>query len=485
MNTNHRSGNFDPTNLTAREDWNTDLGNADILLHLTDDGARYCHPQKSWYIWNGKRWQQDTNGSVGNSSAQISEQYFLEAGRLASAGKIKRAADISKMAIKAANVKVMNDATKASSLIAPHINLDETDPHPTILNVQNGLLDIETGELHDHNKDYLTTRVCQVDYDVTADCPTWDKFLIDIFPGDPEPDGLGGVYYPPDVPLIDYFQKAVGYTLSGYTTEQCLFFLYGSGANGKSTAMDVIALLLGDYSSKISMNVLQKSHMPQTPTELATLPGARFVLSSEVSEGKFFAEELAKDMTGGDTLSVRHLYGHWFQYRPVFKLWIYGNHKPRIKGTDWGIWRRIRIIPFSARFQGAEKDTAMPKKLEAELPGILNWAMEGYRRWKTEGMDLPDAVRETIEQYRSDEDIFGDFFAAAVNVSPFAKTTTNSDFYKAYCQWCKEQGVKYMQSPRIMASALDERGYQRRKGKPLAFFTAELNSEGERLLAAN
>ncbi|MHC4215333.1 MAG: DNA primase family protein, partial [Planctomycetota bacterium] len=353
------------------EIWNTDLGNARLMLHLAENDIKYCPPQKSWYVWNGQKWEQDIENKVSRLASDLAAFYLNRATKQIKNGHKDDAAKLSAAALKIANNSRMSAAVSSAERIAPQLFPDEFDPNPMIINVKNGLLDLDGPTLLPHDKNYPTTKTSPVSYDPTATCPRWMQFLAEVFPSDPE--------------LETYFQQACGYTLTGLTAEQSLFFLYGRGQNGKSTAMNIIAAIMGDYYTKLTISALQQTYQPQVPTEIATLPGSRMVLTSEIAENHFMAENLLKDLVGGDTITARHLYGQWFSFRPKFKLWIYGNHKPRIKGTDEGIWRRIKLLPFTARILDEHIDPYLEEKLMVELPGILNWMIDGLAGWQSNG----------------------------------------------------------------------------------------------------
>ena len=252
-----------------------------------------------------------------------------------------------------------------------------------------------------------------------------------------------------------------GYTLSGLTTEQCLFFLHGRGANGKSTFVETVMALLGDLGHKARAQVLMLSERERVSNEVAALAGRRLVVTSELSDGGRLDEGLVKDLTGGDTMSARFLYGEPFTFRPTFKLWLYGNHKPTIAGTDDGIWRRVRLIPFTVQIPEKERDATLPAKLRAELPGLLTWALRGWQDFQRHGLGTPAAVTQATAEYRSESDVMGIFLEERCRLHDGA-TAEAGKLYAAYCEWATENGLRPMSNVRF-AKSLSERGFAKDK----------------------
>lgn len=294
------------------------------------------------------------------------------------------------------------------------------DSAPWLLNCRNGTIDLKTGTPHPHDRAQLLTKQIDVDYDPAAPAPRWARFIERITDGDPE--------------LATYMQRAAGYTLTGDVSEQCLFFCYGNGANGKSTYVETLAALLGNFWLKAPTEMLmqQRSGGGGVPNDVARLPGARMVVAAEVSEGGRIDEAKVKDLTGGDTLIARFMRAEFFEFRPVFKLWLYGNHKPQIRGTDNGIWRRIRLIPFTATIPEAERDPALAEKLRVELAGILAWAVRGCLAWQAEGLTAPVAVKAATDTYRAEMDAIGAFLLDSCTIAPRLSASAGDLYKKGY-----------------------------------------------------
>jgi len=297
---------------------------------------------------------------------------------------------------------------------------DQFDTDPWLLNCLNGTIDLKNGELRPHNRDDLITRMVPVEYDAKATCPLFLKFLDRIMGGNQS--------------LISFLQKILGYSLTGSTREQCLFFLYGLGANGKSTLLNIVQSLWGDYATRTSSETFLAKKPGSIPNDVAALRGARLAIAVEVEQGRRLAEVLVKEMTGGDTISARFMRAEWFSFKPQFKILLAANHKPIIRGTDFAIWRRIRLIPFTVQIPKEEQDRDLPEKLSAELPGILNWAVAGCLQWHFGGLELPKEVDDATQDYRAEMDVLGGFIAERCIVDPGADATA-AELYKSYTVW--------------------------------------------------
>ena len=271
----------------------------------------------------------------------------------------------------------------------------------------------------------------------------WQGFLDRIFDGNEN--------------LIRFVQKAIGYALTGSTREQVVFFLYGTGRNGKSTLINTVQALLGDYAMHTPTTTLMSRKSEGVPNDVARLKGARFVSAVEAESGRRLSEPFIKQLSGGDVITARFMRAEWFEFRPQFKLFFATNHKPIIRGTDLAIWRRIRLIPFNVTIPEDEVDPDLGQKLLKELPGILNWAIEGCLVWQKEGLGLPAEVAEATEAYRNEMDVLGGFFDECCILNPLARVTKR-DFYEAYVQWA-ERSRETVLSQRKIGMMMMERGF--------------------------
>ena len=300
----------------------------------------------------------------------------------------------------------------------------QLDKHKMAFNVPNGTLSLKSGQLVPAKRDYFITKFSPVEFTDNADCPMWRRFLDDIFGGDRE--------------LIRYIQKAVGYSMTGDTSEQCVFFLYGTGRNGKSTFLDVLREIFGDYVSNIQPEtIMVKNSMGNgINSDIARLKGARMVTTVEPNEGVRLNEGLIKQLTGDDAVTARKLYGNEFEFKPEFKLWMATNHKPVIRGTDDGIWRRIHMIPFTVQIPVDKVDRQLKSKLEREYPAILRWAVEGCLLWQREGLKQPRAVLDMTREYRREMDVISGFLDDRCEVGE-GFSAKSSELYAAYSAWCE------------------------------------------------
>jgi putative DNA primase/helicase len=256
--------------------------------------------------------------------------------------------------------------------------------------------------------------------------------------------------------LITFLQRAVGYALTGDTSEHVLFLLHGTGRNGKSTFLETLHALLGDYAKQADFATFLARKHDTVRNDLAELQGARFVAAVEVEEGRRLAENLVKQLTGGDRIKARFLYQEYFEYVPQFKVFLACNHKPVIRGTDLAIWERIRLIPFTVTIPKAERDTHLLTKLLQELPGILAWAVQGCLAWQQHGLGEPQAVVQATGAYRAEMDLLGSFLEDTVVLGTHHQVTSK-DLYTAYCTWCETNGETPM-SKKALGSRLLERG---------------------------
>jgi putative DNA primase/helicase len=255
--------------------------------------------------------------------------------------------------------------------------------------------------------------------------------------------------------LIAFLKRAVGYSLTGDVSEQVLFFLHGSGSNGKSTFTRVVQDMLGEHATQAPPDLLIAKKNPNHPTELTSLFGARFAVCQEVEAGAFFAEVTLKQLTGGDLIAARRMREDYWRFRPTHKLWIAGNHKPNVRGTDHAMWRRIRLVPFAVTIADKAKDPHLPEKLAAELPGILRWAVEGCLEWQRAGLAPPAIVLAATEEYREEQDLIGDFVSERCALDPLF-TCSASSLYDSYSAWCDENHQRPM-SQRAVAERLKQK----------------------------
>jgi P4 family phage/plasmid primase-like protien len=418
----------------------TETGNAERFRDRYGAQARFCHVWGSWLPYDGRHWKRDDTGAVRSWAKETVRSILAEAAGIEDDEERKKTA------------KWARDSEKASTRAALLINAqvepgipilpEQMDADPLLFNIQNGTVDLRTGQLRLHDPLNYITKLAPVYFDPEATCPTFLAFLERVLPD-------------PDVRA--FVRRAIGYSLTGEMCEQCLFFLYGGGANGKSTLLGVLQALMGDYARQAAPELLVSRGGDRHPTELADLFGARMVASIEVDEGKRLAETLVKQMTGGDKMKARFMRADFFEWTPTHKLFLAANHRPEIRGTDYAIWRRIHMVPFTVTIPKAERDGRLPAKLLAELPGILNWAIAGCLDWQRNGLGVPQAVRDATEEYRAEQDILADFLAERCVIDPQTWAAA-SDLYRAYSEWCDAGGTKPL-SGTAFGTRLAERGH--------------------------
>lgn len=423
----------------------TDLGNAERFVHQHKGIISYCSIHKAWYIWDGKRWKEDTAGKIYHLARQTVRSIPKEADQFPDGDtRWKEALNWAAKSESREKVKAMVELAQYDPEIT--VEPEEFDRNPWLLNCLKGTLNLKTGKLQDHKREDMITKICPVSYDPAATCHRWKQFLDEIFRGNTE--------------LMDYIQKLCGYALTGSTKEQDFYLLYGNGANGKSTFVKTIMDLIGrDYAKQTAATALLTKQHETAGEEIAVLEGARLVATIEVDDGKRLAESLVKQLTGGDRVRVRRLYSNSFEFEPTFKLVMVCNHKPRITGTDTGIWRRIKLIPFEVQIPEHKQDPDLTDKLKQELPGILNWCIKGCLKWLKEGLRPPEIVDAATTSYRVESDTIGAFLDECTTTSNKQARTQARDLYSAYKNWIQAAG-EYALSMKRFNDRLKERGFQ-------------------------
>ena len=309
------------------------------------------------------------------------------------------------------------------------IRTESLDLAPWLFNCQNGTIDLRNGNLLPHQRDDLLTKISPIKYDPDAIAPTWQNFLDQIFASNKT--------------IESYVQRFLGYSLTGMVSEQALAFLHGEGANGKTTFVNAIRDFFGDYAQEAAPDMLLEKRFSGIPNDLARLRGARFVSVTETSDGRRFDEGIIKRLTGGDRITARFLKAEYFEFEPSHKLWLISNHKPIIKGQDFAIWRRIKLIPFEVIFADHEQDKSLPDKLKEELPGILAWAVRGCLDWQQVGLNEPDEVKIATGCYKSEMDVVQRFIDECCTVEQRLSVMANG-LYMTYQEWSEKAGEENM-----------------------------------------
>jgi len=405
----------------------TDLGNARRFVAQHQDDVRSVSlARRPWLIWDGPRWTTDDTGEVERRAKATIRSLYVEAAHAPDA-EVRDA--ILKHAAKSERASAVRALLELSAT-EPEIALtaDTLDSDPWLFNVENGTIDLRTGELRPHRRKDLITKLVPVEYRPNAKALRWRSFLKEIMDGDAE--------------LIDYVQRAIGYTMTGDTREECLFFCYGHGGNGKTKFFEVIRAVMGDYAQQADFNTFLSRRGEGPRNDLARMRGARLVTASEGDMEKGFDTTVLKQLTGGDTVTARRLYEEAFEFRPQHKLWLAANHKPIVKEQTEGFWRRMKLVPFNVIIPKEQRDRELEQKLMVELPGILNWAIEGCMRWQQSGLPEPKAIRRATESYRDENDILGEFLDHHCVIGNGAWTATTALYQKFSDWWLATRGPR-------------------------------------------
>jgi putative DNA primase/helicase len=429
------------------EDLN-DTGNARRLVQNFGDVIRYCYGMKDWLVWDGTRWRIDNSGQMERFIKATAERIRDEATCFDEKSAACQAilAHASK-SLEQHKIRAAKD--NAASEAAIGIEREALDADPFLLNVANGTIDLRTGELLPHFKGNFITQMAHVSYDPEASYPEWMAFLLEIMDGDEE--------------LVEYLQRVVGYALTGDISEQCVFICYGRGANGKSTFIETIHALFGDYSQSTKFSTFTE----KGDHALAILAGfekTRLVTASETRAEAALAEDLIKEITGGEAITAKALYKMPFTYHPQFKLILSANHRPPIRHQDHGTWRRIRLIPFEVTIPKHQQRRDLPDVLRDELPGILTWAVQGCLAWQQgrqdggDGLKTPEVVLHATEEYKNDMDTIADFLRDKFVLDASYKVEQKRVF-PMYQEWNQANGNRYTMNKRNLNEALIERGF--------------------------
>lgn len=421
----------------------SDLGNAERLVDEAGRDLRYCHPFAKWLVWDGKRWANDNTGAIKRKCKAVIRKMYADASKILDDERRKKYIDYTRKCESDSKIKAMLSLAQSEPSIP--VLPEDLDPNPWLLNCLNGTINLKTGKLQPHKRENLITKLAPFDYDPNATCNAWLDHLDKIMDGDQQ--------------LINFMQRAFGYSLTGDTSERVVFICWGSGANGKSITNDCIATLCGDYAMRTPTETLLIKRNDGIPNDVARLKGARFVYAAEAEQGRRLAESAIKDITGGEKISARFMRGEWFDFYPEFKVWLGTNHKPIIKGTDNAIWDRIRLIPYEVRIPENERlpKSTMLELFKEEMPGILAWSVNGCLEWQKTRLNPPDRVLAATQAYRTEMDIVGNFIEECCEAND-AKTVTAKALYEAYEEWSKGNGDKPM-SKKMFGMKLHEHGF--------------------------
>ena len=418
----------------------SDVGNAQRLVARHGGDLRFVHAWRRWFVWDGRRWALDETGEPVRRMVETIRH-------LAAAAAATDDPEVRKALLKHAlrseqEPRVRAALSLAESAAGVPVLTAELDGDPFLLNVENGTIDLRTGELREHSRDDLNTKLAPVVYDPAARAPLFETFLERVLP---------------DAELRRFVLALLGYSLTGDTSEQVLPIFYGTGSNGKSTLVETVRAMLGDYGQQAPASTFLERRGDTVRNDVARLRGARFVAATETGEGRRLDEALVKQLTGGDTITARFLHAEYFEFRPQFTPVIVTNHKPAVRGTDDAIWRRIRLVPFNVRIPDSDRDPHLQAKLRGELPGILALAVKACLDWQQHGLPAAAAVTDATDEYRSDSDLVGRFLDDCCVVGAGVKAKAG-DLYNRLDYWCEANG-EHRPTAKAFGSRLAERGF--------------------------
>lgn len=433
----------------------TDLGNAERLVAYHGDEIRWDAARKVWRVWDGRRWAVDDALEVNRRAADTARRIRQEAAAAPASNCNGRdlGRDLFSHAVKSESrdrLAAMQEVAKARPGIA--ISAVALDSDPWVLNVLNGTLDLLTGTLRPHNRADLLTKLTPIEYRPDCRSERWERFLADATGNDPE--------------LIAFLQTVAGYTLTGDTSEEKLFLVHGPEASGKTTFLEALRATMGEYARTIQADLLTKQRDSRgggaASPELAGLAGARLAAGSEMEQGREIAEALAKNLTGGEPITARHLYAELFDFRPQFKLWLALNHCPKVSADDGAIWRRILRIGFEHTVPLERRDKTLKPYLRAPAggaPAVLAWAVEGCLRWQREGLIIPAAVARSTSAYRAESDPLATFSEDCLRFT-HAAWTPWGEIWAAYNEHAADNGTpeRYRVTPKRLQERLRAHG---------------------------
>jgi putative DNA primase/helicase len=413
----------------------SDSMRAHALVEFCGGRIKYA-PGLGFWTWNGRIWEP--------GETRVRQAIHAMGAALMLAGRTREARWYG------TTVRIDALITELRAVPAVAVHADQFDARPELLTFKNGTVDLRTGELREPDMRDMLTRFVDLNYDPAAIAPRWERFVREIFPTYPE--------------LADYMRRLVGYGITGDTSEQAFVVLWGKGANGKSVLTDTLTHVFRDIAKTTPFATFEEKPSGGIPNDLAALRGARLVMASEGESGKAMAEAVLKRVTGTDMISARFLRQEFFEFKPAFLLMLATNHKPRFKGQDDGLWRRVKLIQFARFFRPEERDHNLTASLRAEATGIIAWAVRGAVEWYRDGLQDPDVIREATREYRETSDPLAGFFPDVVAPDPDG-TVAGADVWNAYREWCEAENLPTREqwTRRGFYSAMEERGAVRHR----------------------
>lgn len=403
------------------EPW-TEFGYARRLIHVYGNRLRYVPAWRQWLVWDGQRWAHDSTGQAQRWMKVIARRLTTDAMAIQNDQERRATEGLARRGESSAGVKgaLTLAGTETGIVLTP----DNLDADPFLLNCRNGTLDLRSGELRTHDPADLLTKMTGAGYYQDAEGAEFTKFLERVQP-DPE--------------MRSYLARLTGHALEGRVVTHILPIHYGAGANGKSTYIDAVLAALGDYADAADPELLTARTFDAHPTGIADLFGLRLAVLHESDHGRRLAEGTVKRLTGGDRLKARRMREDFWHFDPSHTFAMLTNHKPVISGTDEGVWRRVRLVPWEVVIPEDERDELLSDRLKLELGAVLTHLVDGYRQWKERGLDDPKKVIEATEAYRAESDALARFLDQRCLTGPNF-TTRSSDLFTAWSKWCAGEG---------------------------------------------
>lgn len=441
------------TDVTAQDDMRaadplpmepqSELGYARRLIAVYGDRLRYVPPWRRWLVWDGQRWAHDSTGQASRWMKSIARRVTSDAMAIEDTKERAAAVNLCRRGESAAGVSgaLTLAGTEADVVIAP----DTLDADPFLVNCSNGTLDLRTGELRDHDPKDLITKRTGAAYDAGAAGAAFEAFLAKV---------------QPDPAMRDYLARLLGHALEGRVTTHVLPIFFGEGGNGKGTLISAVLAALGDYADAADPDLLTAKTFDAHPTSVADLYGLRLAVLHETDAGRRLAEGTVKRLTGGDRLKARRMREDFWAFEPSHSFVLLTNHKPLVAGTDEGIWRRLKLVPWDVVVPAAERDEDLGSKLAVELDAVLAWLVRGYSAWHERGLAEPEQVKKATQEYRDESDAVGRFIKdKCLTGAPF--TVQSSKLYKAWEAWSAAEGEDVI-TQTAFSTEITNRGYDRK-----------------------
>ena len=404
-----------------------DTDNAETMVQMFSDRLCFAYDVNKWYLYNGIKWKEDRVDAVrllaGEMIERMGKDFALILGKMPEGREKKKQTFLYNAHLKncrsyRGKTSILNETKHLLPIVSTQFNKSRE-----LINLPNGTYHIHEKTLKEHSATDYLSQVTNVNLVEGAKAPNWEKFIDEIFLGDKE--------------LIHYVQKAIGYSLTGLTREQCMFIGYGDGANGKGVFKDVLSYILNDYvKCPQAETISQIRQGSEASPDIINLMDARLVVCVESNKGVRFNEGLIKQLTGEDEVTARRLYCEPISFLPQFKMWLFTNHMPEVVGTDKGIWRRLKIIPFKLDLPEEKKDRNLKEKLMKEVEGILWWCIQGIDMYLKEGLKEPDSVIQLVAEFKEESDTLG-LFLNECTVSRKGSSVQAKDLYQRYVEWCR------------------------------------------------